>query len=150
VVYFGYRILVPEPNISDIPDLETPSGTPVRPVSFTVADTDTPLLNLSFSASSADPLLIPVQNIVFGGSGAHRTLSIIPTQGRVGTAKITVTVSDGVFSSKDSFLLTVGLAPPSAATAPRQSAIVEGDYATLTLGAAQRLQELYASTQFPT
>src|SRR6185436_4183814 len=54
---------------------------------------------------------VPVSNIVFGGSGANRTITVTPAAGQTGTATITVTVSDGQASAPTSFLLTVNAVP---------------------------------------
>jgi subtilisin-like proprotein convertase family protein len=59
------------------------------------------------SKGSSNPVLVPVANIVFGGSGASRTVTVTPAAGQTGTSVITVTVSDGVDSASDLFVLTV-------------------------------------------
>ena len=50
---------------------------------------------------------MPNANIVFGGSGASRTVTVTPAANQNGTATITVTVSDGALTASDTFLLTV-------------------------------------------
>ena len=55
--------------------------------------------------------MVPINNIVFGGSGANRTVTATPANNQSGTATITVTVSDGIVSTSKSFLLTVNSAP---------------------------------------
>ena len=53
-------------------------------------------------------MIVPNANIVFGGSGASRTVTVTPAANRNGgPVVITVTVSDGTFSSSDTFNLTV-------------------------------------------
>ena len=44
---------------------------------------------------SSNPALVPAANIVFGGSGANRTVTITPAANQSGTATITLTVTDG-------------------------------------------------------
>jgi formylglycine-generating enzyme required for sulfatase activity len=56
---------------------------------------------------------VPNANIVFGGSGANRTVTVTPASSQTGTATITVTVSDGSLSASDTFLLTVNSAAPT-------------------------------------
>ena len=51
--------------------------------------------------------LVPNANIVFGGSGANRTVTVTPAANQSGTATITVTVSDGALTASDTFVLTV-------------------------------------------
>ena len=45
----------------------------------------------------------PTANIVFGGSGANRTVTVTPAAEQTGTATITVTVSDGALTASDTF-----------------------------------------------
>jgi RTX calcium-binding nonapeptide repeat (4 copies) len=56
-------------------------------------------------ASNSNPTLVPSNNVVFGGSGANRTLTATAVAGRTGTAVLTVRVSDGQASG--SVLVTV-------------------------------------------
>ena len=63
--------------------------------------------DLTLSASSSDQGLVPDANIVLGGSGASRTVTVTPASNQSGSATITLTVSDGTASSTDTFVLTV-------------------------------------------
>ena len=103
------------PTISDIADQSVPVNTGTGPIGFTVGDAETPAGNLTLSGSSSNPVLVPDGNIVFGGSGASRTVTVSPAAGQTGTATITVSVSDGALSGSDSFVLTV-TAPNTAPT----------------------------------
>src|SRR5439155_1020782 len=49
----------------------------------------------------------PNGNIVFGGSGASRTVTVTPASNQFGTATITVAVSDPGLSTQTTFQLTV-------------------------------------------
>jgi len=100
------------PTISDIPNQTTAQDTATPAIGFTVQDIDTPLASLTLSGSSGNQTLVPNGNIVFGGSGANRTVQITPVAGQNGTAAITVRVSDGSGSASDSFVLTVTAPPP--------------------------------------
>ena len=95
------------PTISNIPNQTTPESV-AKTVSFTVQDVDTPLGNLILSATSSNTALVRNASVTFGGSGANRSATITPVAGQHGTATITITVSDGIFSASDSFMLTVG------------------------------------------
>jgi VCBS repeat-containing protein len=95
------------PTISSIANQTTTSGTAVEPVNFTVGDLETAAGSLTLSGSSNNTALVPNGNIVFGGSGANRTVTVTPVAGQTGTATITVTVSDGTLSTPTSFQLTV-------------------------------------------
>ena len=73
------------------------------------------------SGSSSNTTLVPNGNIVFGGSGANRTVTVTPAANQSGTATITVTVSDGALTASDTFVLTVtpvNDAPTISATLP--------------------------------
>ena len=65
-------------------------------IQFTVQDPETPASNLVVSASSSNPSLVPnqVQNLVIGGSGTNRTLTITPLANQFGNAIITIVASD--------------------------------------------------------
>jgi hypothetical protein len=95
------------PTISNIPDQSTPTNVPTAAIAFTVGDTDTPVANLTLGKASSNPTLAPTNNIVFGGSGANRTVTVTPAAGQLGTATITVSVSDGTNSASDTFVFTV-------------------------------------------
>lgn len=64
-------------------------------MNLTVADIDNPAGNLTLSGSSNNTSLVPNANVVFGGSGANRTIKITVAPKKSGTATITVVVSDG-------------------------------------------------------
>ncbi len=95
------------PTISTIADQTTPVNTAASPASFTVGDLETSAGSLTVSGASSNPTLLPVGNLVFGGSGAARTVTATPAAGQTGTATITVTVSDGELSTAASFQLTI-------------------------------------------
>ena len=76
-------------------------------VPFTVGDTETAAGSLTVSGTSSNTTLVPNGNIVFGGSGANRTVTVTPAANQNGSANITVTVSDGSLSTPTSFQLTV-------------------------------------------
>ncbi|HYM34020.1 MAG TPA: Ig-like domain-containing protein [Steroidobacteraceae bacterium] len=67
----------------------------VVPLSFTVNDRETSLTSLTVTANSSDATIVPAANIVLGGSGANRTVTVTPLPDVVGTTTITVTVTDG-------------------------------------------------------
>src|SRR2546425_4357438 len=70
------------------------------------------------------PLFRSDGNIVFGGSGPNRTLTLMPAANQSGTATITITVADpdGASASR-SFVLTVNPVndPPTISSVPDQS-----------------------------
>ncbi|MEO5802294.1 MAG: immunoglobulin domain-containing protein, partial [Verrucomicrobiota bacterium] len=96
------------PTISGIPAQRTFPGVPTRSIGFTIGDIETAASNLVLSAASANTNLIQDQNIVFGGNGSNRTVSITPSGTLQGTAMITITVRDGNgVSGNAAFVLSV-------------------------------------------
>ncbi len=96
------------PSISQIPNLISYANTATGPIVFTVGDVETPAGSLMLSASSTNTLLLPTNNIVFGGSNSSRTVTLTPASNQAGTTLITVTVRDGDDgTASSSFLLTV-------------------------------------------
>jgi len=59
------------------------------PLTFTVGDAETPAANLQMTGFSSNPSVVPDANIVFGGSGATRTLTVTPSANQFGTVQIT-------------------------------------------------------------
>jgi subtilisin-like proprotein convertase family protein len=95
------------PTISDIANQTINEDANTGALAFTVGDAETTAASLSVSGSSSNPTLVPNGNIVFGGSGANRTVTVTPAANQNGTATITVGVSDGQATSSDTFVLTV-------------------------------------------
>jgi VCBS repeat-containing protein len=75
-------------------------------VNLAVADVEGQAAGLTLSIASSNPALVPNGNVVFGGSGAARTMTVNALDGRSGTAILTVTVSDG--EAKGTVTVTVG------------------------------------------
>ncbi|MGE0814691.1 MAG: hypothetical protein AB7O93_15245 [Vicinamibacterales bacterium] len=94
------------PAAFDIPDVTIGLNGTTGPIAFTIVDESPATVVLS--ASSSNPALAPAAVIVFGGSGAARTVTVTPSANRVGTAVITVTATDASGNAtSDSFTLTV-------------------------------------------
>lgn len=99
------------PTISNVTDQATSEDTPTSAIAFTVGDLQTAAGSLVVTASSSNSTLVPVSNIVLGGSGANRTVTITPAANLVGASTITLTVTDeGGLTATDTFLLTVSTA----------------------------------------
>jgi hypothetical protein len=95
------------PTISDIPNHTLAANNNTGPIAFTISDAQTPATNLTLAAASSNTNLVPVANVVFGGGGSNRTVTVTPVVNGAGTATITVTVSDGSLNAADSLVLTV-------------------------------------------
>jgi autotransporter-associated beta strand protein len=99
------------PTISPIADQITSVGTALPPIAFTVGDDATPASNLTVTATSSNPALLPIAGIVLTGTGANRWVTLQPSVNQTGNAIVTVTVSDGLLSASETFLLTVVRVP---------------------------------------
>ena len=115
------------PVISNIPDQSTPVSTPTVAVPFILSDADTPVANLTLSSSSSNPALVPTNNIVFGGSGSNRTVTVLPAAGQTGSTTVTVGVSDGALSASNSFTVTVTSLPAGTRSFTNATAIASLD-----------------------
>ena len=96
------------PTISNIPDQNTATDTATPPIGFAVGDAESVADTLAVSATSSNQALVADTGITLGGSGASRTISVTPVTGQTGNVIITVKVSDGVASTVDTFVLSVG------------------------------------------
>src|SRR5882724_7850964 len=95
------------PTISTIANQTVNENQATAAIAFTIGDAETSAANLTLSASSLNTALVPNGNIVFGGSGANRTVKITPAANQTGSSQITISVSDGVNTTSTSFTLTV-------------------------------------------
>lgn len=96
------------PTIEDVPDKRVEEHGVLGPVTFRIADIETPASELVVTVKSSDASKLPEQNIVLGGSGDERTFTITPIAQQTGTVDITLSVSDGELTASDTFVLTLG------------------------------------------
>jgi subtilisin-like proprotein convertase family protein len=90
-----------------------------------IRDPATNVDSLTVTGTSSSQTLVPNGNIsIFNGYGVQ-TLTVTPAAGQAGTARITISASDGAGSNSVSFLLTVN--PPGAGTA------IIGNPSTITI-----------------
>ncbi|HYE58403.1 MAG TPA: choice-of-anchor Q domain-containing protein, partial [Rhodothermales bacterium] len=81
------------PTITAIPN-QIYDGANPNVVTFTVSDFETAAGALTLSATSTNTSVLPVANVVFGGTGAARTATLTPTAGSAGSTTVTITVAD--------------------------------------------------------
>jgi hypothetical protein len=99
-------------QISPIADVRIPPGSSSGPISFTFGNLGSTVAgSLQVAATSSNPSLVPNGNLFIGGSGANRTITINPIAGQTGTAVITISVSDGVWTNNRSFNVLVPASP---------------------------------------
>lgn len=95
------------PTLTQIANQSTNEDTATGALAFTTGDAETSASSLTVSGSSSNTSLVPNPNVVFGGSGANRTVTVTPAANRNGTATITYSVNDGSTITSKTFLLTV-------------------------------------------
>ncbi|KPA13630.1 hypothetical protein MHK_006163, partial [Candidatus Magnetomorum sp. HK-1] len=95
------------PAISYIKHQDTNKNTKTDPISFSINDVDHPIEELKLSASSSNSRLVPNENIIISGSNNKRTIVITPANGQSGTSEITLSVSDGISKTTQSFNIVV-------------------------------------------
>ena len=86
---FTLNVTSPEntpPTLTVIGDQLIDEDNVAGPVGFSINDGETSADSLALSASSSNPSLVPDGNIVFGGSGANRTVSVTPLANASGAA----------------------------------------------------------------
>lgn len=103
----AFQITVGAPSISNIPNQMTHTNVPAGPITFTVSDGESSPGSLTLTKSSSNTSLVPDDNIAFGGGGSNRTVTVTPLPDTSGVTTITVTVSDGLQTATDTFVLTV-------------------------------------------
>ena len=143
------------PGISSVPDQVMPANTNSGPIPFVIGDAGYAANLLTLGAMSSDPSLVPVTNLVFGGSLSNRTITVTPLAGNTGTTLLTLIVTNPAgLTAGSQFTLTVTnaadtnsvptLAPPgdrgipvNTNTGPIPITIADSFYdpALLTLGA---------------
>ena len=95
------------PTIAGPPNQSMSANSTLGPLPVTVGDAETPASALILSALSSDQTVIADSEILLGGSGADRTISITVPSGRSGASFITLQVSDGAEVTTTSFRVVV-------------------------------------------
>ena len=99
------------PTISNVADQTLAENSATAALPVTIGDAATAAASLTLSAVSSNQTLVPNANIVLGGSGADRTVTVTPAANQAGTATVTLTVSDGELTAADPFIVNVQLSP---------------------------------------
>jgi len=99
------------PFISIIEDQRTDENITSSAISFKIDDLESAADDLILIPHSSNLALVPEDQIVFGGTGKNRFVTITPGNNQSGLAVITLTVRDQSEASSESFTLTVNAAP---------------------------------------
>jgi len=103
----SFLVTVGLPTLSAVADQIIVTNTSTGPIPFTIGDAETPG-SLNVSATSSNTTLVPNGNIVLGGSGASRTITITPVTDAAGITAIALSVNDGTHTVTRTFTVTVG------------------------------------------
>lgn len=114
---YSLRLGTTPPTISGITNRTINANTATGPIPFTIGDDLTAVGSLTLSQASSNTNLVPLSNIVFGGSGANRTVTVTPLANHAGTTTITIIVTDGKgargFATFDLTVVPSGPNPPA-------------------------------------
>ena len=99
------------PTISDFASQVVQMNQSSAPIPFTIGDAETPAGNLILTPLSGNPSLVPLGNLVIGGSGASRTLTVSGAPNAAGSTTVGVQVSDGIFTNQSTFNLLINIPP---------------------------------------
>ena len=95
------------PTVLTPPNQTTPRNQAIGPIGFTVGDDLLFPAQLLVSATSSNQSVVATSGLAIGGSGAARTLTIIPVANASGATTITLGASDGVSTGTGTFMVTV-------------------------------------------
>ena len=107
------------PTISNVTDKSANENTASGPFTFTIGDAQTAAAALTVQAVSLNTNLLPTANLVLGGSGASRTVTLTPATNQSGAAAVLLLVGDGTNQTPETFTLNVAAvnnAPTALAT----------------------------------
>jgi autotransporter-associated beta strand protein len=108
-------------QISPLADIDIPPGGSSGPISFTFGNLgSTAGSSLQIITNSSNETIVPENLITIGGGGTNRTINVAATAGQTGSALITISVTDGVWTNSRSFMVFVNdfvlnASPPSQA-----------------------------------
>ncbi len=94
------------PEISAPASFSLAAGATSAVLDVPVNDADSGPDPLVLSATSSNPALLPAANIIVGGSGANRTVTVTPVAWGAGMATVTLSVSDGIATTVARFDVT--------------------------------------------
>jgi hypothetical protein len=95
------------PTISPVADQIIFGNTNLGPIHFVIGDVESLADALMVLASSSNQTVVPDSNLLLEGNGSNRTVTVSAATNQIGTALITLTVSDGNATDSTSFLFTV-------------------------------------------
>ncbi len=120
------------PSIAPVANQVTTAGQPIT-VNFTLSDSQLDPGSLAVVGHSANTAVVPEANVILGGGGGARTVTLTPAPNQTGVTTITLIAYDDLLSASTTFTLTVILRVDSLQPA---SVIGGGPGFTLTVNGA--------------
>jgi hypothetical protein len=102
------------PTITAISDVSIGLGGATDPIPFRIGDSEIPAANLYLTASCSNPNLVLSSGIKFSGTGSNRFVTVTPDATKMGSASISIFVSNGSSVATNVFTLNVGSGTPVA------------------------------------
>lgn len=126
-----------KPIISDIENLEILNAN-TSIISFALMDNDTDITSVNTTANSSNTAVIENSGISINGNQRLRQLSITPVVGVSGNASITLSASDGINSSSQTFQVSVvsNLTPSISINSPTDGVTLLSDTQNFTATAS--------------
>ncbi|MFO1487815.1 MAG: LamG-like jellyroll fold domain-containing protein [Verrucomicrobiota bacterium] len=84
------------PQLSTLAAVRAPLNAVIGPLAFTVTDDQTPAEQIVVKATSSNNSIVPTNQIVLGGSGVNRTVTILPGTNVAGVATVSLTATDNL------------------------------------------------------
>jgi len=134
------------PVVSAISDRAIDEDTDTGLIPFTVQDFDTSVDTLALNRDSSNTALVPLSNIVFGGSGSNLTVRVTPTANLSGGSLISIIVTDITgAATTNRFTLTVRpvIDGIQVTAQPQSATVVTGSTAGLAVTATSTLPLSY-------
>ena len=132
------------PTITPI-DAQSMGMNTVKSVNFSVQEKDTPADSLVVTVDSSNTTLLKNTKIISTQTGTNRILTITPETGKIGSATITVTVTDeGSRTASTSFVLSVNRYKPDLYLRPSTVPTYTGVNIISLDGASQTIEQMAA------
>jgi hypothetical protein len=100
------------PSISAVDNIVITDGTAIPSFVVTLGDIHTPVDDLTFSVISSNPLILPANRILVTGSGATRTITLLPIPSETGVVSVSMSSGDGSLTGVRGFTVTVNPSEP--------------------------------------
>lgn len=105
----SFTVTIPEPvstpTISTNIPVQSMDKNTTNQVAFVINDRRIDRLTVTVASSNAN--LFPPETLVLGGTGTNRTVTLIPSRGAIGSAVITLKVSNGIRETSTTFNVNV-------------------------------------------